>query len=226
MALKLYSNFVNSAGERVRIGLALKGLDYEYVSVRQLGRENYLAINPQGLMPALDVDGQVFAQATAILEYLEETFPERPLLPADPILRGQARSFGQHITSEMHALDVIRIRRFMHQQLGVDQAGIDQWQRHWFATGFTTLEEHLRRRPETWPFCFGEQPGWGDLHLMPQVRKAISRFNVDMTPYPLIFGIYERCRVLPAFIAASPVSQPDYDPEWSGPEINEPAGIN
>tara|TARA_R110002074_G_scaffold59736_1_gene145103 strand:+ start:1763 stop:2500 length:738 start_codon:yes stop_codon:yes gene_type:complete len=225
MALKLYSNFVNSAGERVRIALALKDVPYEYVSVRAIGREAYLRINPQGLMPALDVDGRVFAQATAILEYLEETFPTRPLLPKDPVRRGQARAFGQHITSEMHAIDVIRIRRFLYRSLKVDLDGIDLWQRHWFDVGFNTLEQHLREREHVWPFCYSDEPGWADLHLVPQVRKGISRFNVDMTPFPLIAGIFGRCRVLPAFIAAEPKNQPDFTGTWSEPPLEHGDGL-
>ncbi len=225
MALKLYSNFVNSAGERVRIALALKQVPYEYVSVRTIGMEAYRKINPQGLMPTLDVDGRVFAQATAILEYLEETYPDRPLLPADPIRRGQARAFSQHITSEMHAIDVIRIRRFLYQHLKVDLDGVDRWQRHWFDVGFNTLEEELRRRDKPWPFCFSETPGWADLHLVPQVRKGITRFNIDMTPFPLIAGVFERCRVMPEFIAASPPKQPDYQGAWTEPSIEQGDGL-
>jgi len=225
MALKLYSNFVNSAGERVRIALGLKEIEYEYVSVRAMGLDAYRRINPQGLMPALEVDGQSFAQATAILEYLEETVPEPALLPKDPVRRGQARAFGQHITSEMHAIDVIRVRRFLHNQLGVNESGIDRWQRHWFDVGFNTLEGHLRQRDEPWPFCYGETPGWADLHLVPQVRKGISRFKVDMTPFPLIAGIFERCRVLPAFIAAEPKNQPDFPGSWTEPPLNQGEGL-
>ncbi|MCA8926474.1 MAG: maleylacetoacetate isomerase [Alphaproteobacteria bacterium] len=225
MTLKLYSNFVNSAGERVRIALALKGIPYEYVSVRAIGYDAYKQLNPQGLMPALEVEGRTFAQATAILEFLEETYPTPPLLPDDPVRRGQARAFGQHITSEMHAIDVIRVRRFLHNQLGVDEAGIALWQRHWFDVGFRTLEEHLRRREEPWAFCFSETPGWADLHLVPQVRKGISRFKVDMTPFPLIAGIFERCAALPAFIAAEPRNQPDFPGEWTEPDINAGEGL-
>ncbi len=225
MALKLYSNFVNSAGERVRIALALKEVPYEYVSVRAMGHDAYKKLNPQGLMPALEVDGRSFAQATAILEYLEETYPDPPLLPSDPVRRGQARAFGQHITSEMHAVDVIRIRRFLFRSLGVDRDGIDHWQRHWFDVGFKTLEQHLREREEPWPFCYGEAPGWADLHLVPQVRKGISRFDVDMTPFPLIAGVFERCRVLPAFIAAEPKNQPDFKGEWTEPPLEQGDGL-
>jgi len=225
MPLKLYSNFVNSAGERVRIGLALKNIPYEYVSVREMGHAAYKKVNPQGLMPALDVDGRIFAQATAILEYLEEVYPDRPLLPSDPVRRGQARAFGQHITSEMHAVDVIRIRRFLFRSLGVDEDGLALWQRHWFDVGFNTLEQHLAERDEPWPFCYSEEPGWADLHLIPQVRKGISRFNVDMTPFPLIAGIFDRCRVLPAFIAAEPKNQPDYNGSWSEPPLEHGEGL-
>lgn len=226
MSLKLYSNFVNSAGERVRIGLALKSIPYEYVSVRELTLEAYKKLNPQGLMPALDVDGRIFAQATAILEYLEEVYPARPLLPADPVRRGMARAFGQHITSEMHAIDVIRIRRFLHQGLDVDQERINLWQRHWFDIGFKTLEQHLAEREESWPFCYSEEPGWADLHLVPQVRKGITRFNVDMAPFPLIDGIFRRCRVLAAFIAAEPKNQPDFYREWKEPNIYKTEGFD
>ena len=217
MTLTLYSNYVNSAGERVRIALALKGIDYEYVSVGLVGNEGYRQINPQGLRPALKIGETVVAQSTAILEYLEEVYPDPPMLPADPVLRARVRGFSQHITSEMHAIDVIRVRQFLHNELGVDTAGIDRWQRHWFAVGFTALEEHLARREEGWPFCFGNTPGWADLHLVPQVRKGITRFNVDMSAWPLIRGAFERCRDLPAFVAAMPENQPD----WPG-RIIEP----
>jgi len=210
MTLTLYSNYVNSAGERVRIALALKGVDYEYVSVGDIGWAAYEEINPQRLMPALKIGASIVPQATAILEYLEETFPQPRLLPADSVLRARARGFAQHIVSEMHAIDVIRVRRFLHNDLGVEKPGIDLWQRHWFAKGFTALEALLGRRETCWPYCFGDSPGWADLHLVPQVRKGLTRFNVDMLPYPLIDGVFKACVDLPAFIAASPPEQPDY----------------
>ena len=219
MALTLYSNYVNSAGERVRIALGLKGIDYEYVSVRQIGIEAYRRINPQALMPTLMVDGVPIAQATAILEYLEETYPDRPLLPKDPILRAKARAMGQFLTSEMHAVDVIRIRRFL-AHLGVDKDGVGKWQMHWFHTGFAALEQTLRDRADQTPFCFGTEPAWADLHLAPQVHKGISRFKVDMSAYPLIHGIYERCKNLPEFTAARPENQPDWPGEIVEPVIN------
>ncbi len=219
MTPTLYSNYLNSAGERVRIALALKGIDYDYVSVGQMGWDVYEAINPQRLMPALKIGDHMVPQATAILEYLEETYPEPALLPADPVLRAQARGFAQHVVSEMHAIDVIRVRRFLHHELGVDEAGIDHWQRHWFDKGFSALEELLARRPTAWPFCFGEAPGWADLHLVPQVAKGLTRFNVDMSPFPLIDGVFKACVDLPAFVAATPAEQPDYPGKLIEPEL-------
>ena len=218
MSLTLYSNYVNSAGERVRIAMALKGIEYSYISVGQIGRAAYREINPQGLMPALDIDGRIIQQATAILEWLEETHPAPPLLPRDPIVRAQARGFAQHIVSEMHAIDVIRVRQFLKNDLGLVDDAIDSWQHHWFHKGFTALEEQLARRETAWRCCFGDEPGWADLHLAPQVQKGLTRFNVDMGDYPLINGVYKACENHPAFVAARPENQPD----WPG-KIIEPA---
>lgn len=210
MALTLYSNYVNSAGERVRIAMGLKGIEYDYISVSQIGRAAYKKINPQGLVPALRIDGQIIPQATAILEWLEEAYPAPALLPPDPIVRAQARGFAQAITSEMHAIDVIRVRRFLADELDLDQSRIDRWQHHWFHAGFTALEALLARRQRAWRCCFSDGPGWADLHLVPQVRKGLTRFNIDVSAYPLIEQIYTICKDHPAFIAAMPEHQPDW----------------
>ncbi|MGI9356505.1 MAG: maleylacetoacetate isomerase [Rhizobiaceae bacterium] len=219
MTLRLYSNYLNSAGERVRIALAMKRIGYEYISVGQIGWEAYEKINPQRLMPTLLVEDQIIPQSTAILEYLEETFPEPRLLPANAITRAQARGFAQHITSEMHAIDVIRVRRFLENQLRVDQEGIARWQHHWFATGFTALEEILARRSRPFAYCYSDTPGWAELHLVPQVRKGLSRFNLNLAAYPLIADVYKNCIDLPAFIASAPQSQPDYPGTVIEPKI-------
>ena len=219
MSLTIYSNYLNSAGERVRIALALKGIDYDYVSVGQMGWAAYREINPQGLMPALKIDDQIVAQSTAILEFLEESYPERPLLPADPVLRARVRSFAQHIASEMHAIDVIRVRRFLSNELGVEKPGIDRWQLHWFQVGFDALEEILVRRETSWPYCFGTEPGWADLYLIPQVTKGITRFSIDMSSYPLIQGISQNCLIHPAFISATPEKQSDYPGKLIEPKL-------
>ena len=220
MTLSLYSNYLNSAGQRVRIALGLKGIDYQYLSVRAMGWDAYEQVNPQRLMPALDVNGQIIVQATAILEYLEEEYPNTyPLLSSDPIRRALARGFAQHITSEMHAIDVIRVRRFLHNELGVDETGLDAWHEHWFDKGFNALEQQLRQRTHQWPYCFGDVPGWADVHLVPQVEKGISRFALDMSVFPLLNGVYLRCRDLPAFVQARPEHQPDFPGELVEPTL-------
>lgn len=210
MKPRLYSNSYNSGGERVRIAMALKRIDYEYVSIKDLGWEAYRSINPQGLLPTLVVGDVLLTQSTAILEYLEETHPEPPLLPSDPMVRALARAFAQAIACEMHAIDVGRVRRFMGDQLAVSDSGLERWSDHWMQEGFTALEALLARRPMQWPYCYGETPGWADLFLVPQVRKGLSRFDLDLGRYPRIADIYRRCEVLPAFVAASPEHQADY----------------
>lgn len=207
----LYTYHRNSAGERVRIALNLKGVGYDYVSAVALG-DRYLEINPQGLMPALEVDGRVIAQSGAILEWLEETCPDPPLLPADPVIRAQARAFGQHIAAEMHALTIVRVRRYLAETMGADAAAIDAWQNHWMRLGLTALEAALADRVAPWPFAFGETPGWGDLHLIPQLRNA-RRFGCDLSPYARLLAVEARCIDLPAFRAARPENQPDYPGE-------------
>jgi maleylacetoacetate isomerase len=210
MKLRLYSNSYNSGGERVRIAMALKRIDYEYVSIKEVGWNAYRSVNPQGLLPTLVVDDVLLTQSTAILEYLEESCPEPRLLPPDPLVRALARAFAQAIASEMHAIDVGRVRRFLGDELAVSEAGLERWSGHWMQEGFSALEALLARRPVQWPYCYGESPGWADLFLVPQVRKGVSRFGLDLTHYPRIAGIYRRCEALPAFVAASPEHQPDY----------------
>jgi maleylacetoacetate isomerase len=211
MKLRLYSNAHNSGGERVRIAMALKRIDYEYLSIKDLGWDAYRSINPQALLPTLVVGDALLTQSTAILEYLEETHPEPSLLPSDPIVRALARAFAQAIASEMHAIDVGRVRRFLGDELSVSDSDLEQWSAHWMQDGFTALEALLTRRPMQWPYCYGESPGWADLFLVPQVRKGFSRFDLDLSRYPLIAEIYRRCETLPAFLAASPEHQPDYE---------------
>ncbi len=205
--MRLFTRYQDSAGERVRIALHLKGLAYDYVPVGSLGA-TWRDINPQGLMPALAVEGGLFAQSTAILAYLEETHPEPPLLPAAPVLRAQARSFGQLIAADLHPLNNNRVRRYLADQCHLDQPQIVAWYHHWLAEAFTALETTLRRRPHRWPFCFGETPGWADLHLVPQLRNA-RRFGCDLAPYPLLAEIDARCEGLDAFRRAAPQAQPD-----------------
>jgi maleylacetoacetate isomerase len=205
--MRLFTRYQNSAGERVRIALHLKGLAYDYVPVGSLGVA-WRDIDPQGPMPALEVAASVFAQSAAILEYLEETQPEPPLLPATPIPRAQARAFGQLIAADLHPLNNNRVRRYLAGPLGLAEPQIAAWYRHWLVEAFTALETTLRRRPHPWPFCLGETPGWADLHLVPQMRD-VRRFGCDLAPYPLLAEIDARCLDLEAFRRAAPHAQPD-----------------
>ncbi|RTM06952.1 MAG: maleylacetoacetate isomerase [Hyphomicrobiales bacterium] len=207
--MRLLSRWQNSAGERVRIALRLKGLEFTYVPVSSLAPGVYKALNPQGLLPALDIEGRIVAQSSAILEYLEEVYPEPSLLPSDPVTRAQARAFAAHIASEMHAITVQRIRRFLQADLAIDQAGIDRWMLHWLGLGFAALEATLSHRAVNWPFCFGGEPGWADLHLMPQMSSA-RRFGCDLSSYPLLQSIEQRCSPLDAFRLSRPEAQPDF----------------
>ena len=209
MDLTLYSYHRNSAGQRVRIALNLKGVDYRYLSVAEISWDTYRKINPQGLLPALKVGERIVAQSTAILEYLEAAYPEPPLLPDDPVAAAEIRAFAQLIACDMHPLNNNRVRRFLESDMGASEAAVLHWYRHWIAQGFASLETTLRSRPRDGDFCFGDRPGMADLCLVPQVQNA-RRFDCDLTPYPLICAVDEACRALPAFQAALPENQPDY----------------
>ena len=208
--MKFFGHYLSSATERVRIGFALKNLSYDYLSVREIGWDAYEKINPHRLVPALQVADALIPQSNAILHYLEEQFPEPSLFPEDPVTRAQARAFAQHIVCEMHAVDVLRIRKVLADKLNVDETGLSDWSQHWFADGFSKMEQTLASRSQPYPFCYGEQPGWADLHLVPHMRKAITRFDVDVQKYPLTNEVFNLCVELPAFKKAAPVAQSDY----------------
>jgi maleylacetoacetate isomerase len=207
--MKLYSRYQYSAGERVRIALNLKGISYDYVPAKSLPPGVFRRINPQGLLPALEVANGVIAQSSAILSYLEETWPDPPLLPQDTVLRGQARAFGAYIAGEMHAITVNRVRRFLAEDLAADDAALQRWSTHWFSEGFAALETALANRPASSRFCFGERPGWADLHLIPQLAAA-RRLGYDPSPHERLIAVEANCVGLDAFIRARPEAQPDY----------------
>ncbi len=207
--MKLYSRWQNSAGERVRIALNLKGVACEYVPLRSLPPGEYKRLNPQGLLPLLEVEGCTIAQSSAILEYLEESFPTPSLLPADPVIRAQARAFGAHIAAEMHAVTVTRIRTFLKDGLSLEDADVSRWVAHWLREGFTALEASLASRPRPWPFCFGDTPGWADLHLVPQLANA-RRLGCDVAPYRTLLAMEASCVDIDAFRRARPEAQPDF----------------
>ncbi len=209
MHLRLHTRFQNSAGERVRIVLNLKGIAYDYVVAPPLDSPDYRRINPQGLMPALEIDGQFVAQSMAIIELLEELFPTPAMLPAEPFERARARAFAHHIAADLHPLNSRRIRVFLATEMDLADEEVTRWYHHWVRLAFTALEAELSRRPVAHAFCFSDTPGIADAALAPQMANA-RRFGCDLSDYPLLVAIDDRCRDLAAFRDAAPASQPDY----------------
>lgn len=209
MTLRLHTRYQNSAGQRVRIVLNLKGIAYDYVAIPSLSSPAYREINPQGLMPVLEVDGRFVAQSMAIIELLEELFPEPSILPQDPLLRAEARSFAQLISADLHPVNNNRIRRYLAERLDVDDAGVLGWYHHWVGEAFSSLEAQLARRERETRFCFDDQPGLADACLVPQMDNA-RRFGCDLSAFPRLVAADAECRTLDAFLRAAPAAQPDY----------------
>ncbi|POR56241.1 maleylacetoacetate isomerase [Paraburkholderia eburnea] len=213
--MKLYSYFRSSASYRVRIALNLKNLPYEYVPVhlvREGGEQlkpEYRKINPDAIVPTLiDDDNRAIQQSLAIIEYIEETHPEPPLLPKSPADRAHVRSLALQVACEIHPIDNLRVLKYLKHTLGVDDAAKDAWYRHWIENGFATLEERLANDPRTGKLCFGDTPTIADLCLVPQVFNA-NRFKIDTTRYPTIQRICDYAAQLDAFARAAPGAQPD-----------------
>ncbi len=210
--MKLYTYFRSSAAYRVRIALNLKNVDYDPVFVHlrrgEQSAPGYLGLNPQGLVPTL-VDGdRVLVQSLAIIEYLDETRPDPPLLPHDPAGRARVRGLALAVACDIHPLNNLRVLACLRGPLGIERARRDDWYRHWVAAGFGALERMLADAPETGRFCQGDAPGLADICLVPQVYNA-RRLKVDLAPHPTIRRIDAACRDLPAFAAAAPENQPD-----------------
>jgi maleylacetoacetate isomerase len=211
--MKLYGYFRSSAAYRVRIALNLKGLSPEGSFVHLLKGEqragDYLALNPQGLVPALVTDeGQVLTQSLAIIEWLDETHPEPPLLPRDPLGRARVRSLAQTIACDIHPLNNTRVLGYLTNTLGVSEEQRNGWYRYWIDLGFEALETRLSKEPATGRFCHGDAPTLADICLVPQVANS-QRLKMDLSPYPTLTRIDAACRALPAFAAAAPDRQPD-----------------
>jgi maleylpyruvate isomerase len=208
----LYSYSLSSTAYRVRIALALKGLEVTTVT-KQLrrGEQNqadYLEINPQGFVPCLVLDdGRTLTQSMAIVEYLDEIHPQPALLPMDPLERARVRSLCQLIACDVHPLNNLRVLKYLVAPLGIDPPARDTWYRHWVETGFAAFEEWLGRDAARGRFCHGDAPGMADVCLVPQVFNA-RRYSVDLNPYPRIVAIDAACRELPTFAAAAPERQP------------------
>jgi maleylacetoacetate isomerase len=212
--LVLYGYWRSSAAYRVRIALNLKGLPYESEAVHLVNQggeqhlPDYQALNPQELVPSLVDGGRVFTQSMAIMEYLDETRPEPPLLPSDPVGRARVRALSQVIACDLHPLGNLRVLQYLSSQLGVDDATKGVWSRHWISLGLQAMESMLAGNVATGRFCHGDTPGMADACLVPQVYNAV-RWKLPMEDYPTIRRIHAACEELPAFQRAAPEAQPD-----------------
>ncbi|MEN6670678.1 maleylacetoacetate isomerase [Psychrobacter sp. B38] len=210
--MTLYGYFRSSTSYRTRIALNLKALDYEDITVNLAQDEQlekaFQSINPQGLVPVLKTDDLLLYQSPAILEWLEEVYPDNPLLPRDPAGRMHVRALSALIGCDMHPINNRRILQYLRHELSVDEDGVMAWCGRWIKEGFDALEKRLADGKTRGQFCYGDQPTFADCYLIPQVSSA-RRFKVDMNAYPNIVEIDTHCRTLKAFADADPMMQPD-----------------
>ena len=208
---KLYGYFRSSAAYRVRIALNLKNVAYDDAFVHLAKGEQlkaYARLNPQRLVPALDIDGGLLTQSLAIVEYLEETKPEPPLLPKDALGRARVRSIALHVACDVHPLNNLRVLKYLVGPLGASEDAKLAWYRHWIKHGLEAIEAMLANDPATGAFCHGARPSLADVFLVPQVANA-RRFDCPLENYPSVRRIEAACLALPAFDRARPEKQPD-----------------
>lgn len=210
--MKLHTFYRSSAAFRVRIALNLKGIEYEaapcHLRRNDQHAPEFRALNPQGLVPVLEDEGELLTQSLAIIEYLDETHPHPALLPGHPGDRARVRALAQLVACDIHPINNLRVLRYLARPLGHDQAAIDDWNRHWISEGFDALESLMTADDRTGQFCHGDTPGLADICLVPQVFNA-GRFAMDMAAWPTIQRIFESCMGLDAFERARPEKQPD-----------------
>lgn len=212
--MKLYSYFRSSAAFRVRIALNLKGAACEYAPVHLLKAggeqlsESYRRTNPACLVPALEDGGQVLTQSLAIIEYLDERYPEPPLLPSDPLSRAYVRAVALSIACDMHPLNNLRVLRYLVRQLGVSDAAKESWVRHWVELGLGQLEQLVVSAGRSGRYALGDQMTIADVVIVPQIFNA-RRAGCDLARAPTLTAICDRCMQLDAFARAQPSAQPD-----------------
>lgn len=216
--MQLYTYFRSSASYRVRIALNLKGIDFDQIPVHLVKNggeqfsELFRAINPESLVPALvdDHEGQQIAlsQSLAIIEYLEEKYPARPLLPKDISDRAYVRALSLAIACDIHPVNNLRILKYLSANFAATDEQKNAWYRHWCELGLQTFEQRLASDPRRGLFCFGDQPGMADCCLIPQIYNA-QRFQCDLSAMPIMMDINQRCLELDAFQRAAPAAQAD-----------------
>ncbi len=212
--MKLYDYFRSSAAYRVRIALNFKGLSYEQIAVhltRGGGEQKlpvYRAVNPQGLVPSLEIDGTVLSQSLAIIEYLDEIQPDPPLLPGQAAKRARVRAMALLIACDIHPINNLRVLQYLRNELGQNDAAVDAWYRHWVEEGLNALEALVSVGPHEGDFCVGGSATLADVCLVPQMYNA-RRFDCDLSGCPTLVKTDEVCCALPAFARAAPDRQPD-----------------
>lgn len=210
--MQLYGFFRSSAAFRVRIALNLKSVAYDTIPVNLRSGDHlvddYRAINPQGRVPSLAVGEDVLVQSMAIVEYLDETHPEPPFLPADALGRARVRGLANIIACDIHPLNNSGVLEYLKNQMRLDADNLQRWYRNWVARGFEAFEALVAGNPASGRFCHGDIPGLADICLVPQVFNA-RRFDCDLAPYPVLMGMFDGCMEIGAFDAAQPANQPD-----------------
>ncbi len=210
--MKVYNYFRSGTSHRLRIALNLKGLEWDYVAVDLRAEAHFdaafKALNPQGLVPTLIDADLVLTQSVAIIEWIEERYPQPPLLPADVNDRAHVRAMAAIIGCDIHPLNNRRVLEYLRHTLDCDEAAVLQWRGTWITSGFAALETLLAADKGRSSFCFGHSPTLADAYLVAQVESA-RRFKVNLAPYPCIMAIDQACAKLPAFMRAAPKNQPD-----------------